>query len=952
MSSTASSPRTSASSRTPTSPNRCSASAACRSIARSAKARASPCAASARTTTSSCSTGARCPRRATPAARAFPTRARSTSPTSRPKRFRRSRSTRPAARTHRPAASARRSTSRPRVRWTVDPVANIGIKAVNDTSNGNLPDSLQGDDFTPEISGIWSQTFADGRFGVAVTGSYQERDFGYSQVVGAQRLAPLPRRRKQLGHDPAAGHARFGEHHQSPRCHRHLLGAAEPELQRQRRAAPAHQRPGRVPVGADRRHHHDARLHVLRKQDPAAAQRVVGVVQLRSFGDLLDRWSGGRADHLFRNDQPGDQRPLDGRHAAGQRQREQVARLQCRVGSERRVRPGAGLPRLLRRNASRQPVGFGGRARCRRIRARHDDRRFQQRLPRAHRRVAAGCRRGCALAGTGHRFGVPERGTRESDIKQLQLSGRAEFAEASGLDFGVSQTEVEQPHRVRLHAARHMGRRRHAGRLRRQHLVPGQHGELLRHVLRFERPALHRPVPAVRFRTPAPARRGNHRAPRLVPGAVRSSRATCAPRRNPPARYVQYTHVRLADAARRRGRRALRESTEVTLVGAGAGRHGHRVGRRERTQSRLRRPGLRHDPGQVRLLAAQPRPDLARHATTSSCAAATARPSAGRAGRTSRADARSTRSCASTAAPVPRAIRTSSRCCRTTSTCRPSGTSPNRATSRSATSARTSRTTSAPNRSSTSAAATARRRSTCTRRSAARTGTRRSASGCATTDVVCIRNYIFANFDGQPGVDADRHRCNGNTTGTITGLADRSAGQLPHHTPANTEDSTLDGWEFNLQYVFGDSGFGVATNYTIVDSPNLNYNNYLLGGQFALVGLSDSANLVVFYENYDWSVRAAYNWRDEFLSGRVRRFGHSESQLHRGLRPARPEHRATSSTITCRSSSRPSTSPTRRIRVSRPQRAQLLVRDPERRRATCSACATILTVELKSGKIS
>ena len=65
-----------------------------------------------------------------------------------------------------------------------DPVANIGIKAVNDTSNGNLPDSLQGDDFTPEISGIWSQTFADGRFGVAVTGSYQERDFGYSQVVG------------------------------------------------------------------------------------------------------------------------------------------------------------------------------------------------------------------------------------------------------------------------------------------------------------------------------------------------------------------------------------------------------------------------------------------------------------------------------------------------------------------------------------------------------------------------------------------------------------------------------------------------------------------------------------------------------------------------------------------------------------------------------------------------
>ena len=34
-----------------------------------------------------------------------------------------------------------------------DPVANIGIKAVNDTSNGNLPDSLQGDDFTPRDLG-------------------------------------------------------------------------------------------------------------------------------------------------------------------------------------------------------------------------------------------------------------------------------------------------------------------------------------------------------------------------------------------------------------------------------------------------------------------------------------------------------------------------------------------------------------------------------------------------------------------------------------------------------------------------------------------------------------------------------------------------------------------------------------------------------------------------------
>ena len=55
--------------------------------------------------------------------------------------------------------------------------------------------------------------------------------------------------------------------------------------------------------------------------------------------------------------------------------------------------------------------------------------------------------------------------------------------------------------------------------------------------------------------------------------------------------------------------------------------------------------------------------------------------------------------------------------------------------------------------------------------------------------------------------------------------------------------------------------------YTMVDS-GLTYDNYVIGEQFALEGLSDSANLVGFYENDHWSVRAAYIWRDEFLAGR------------------------------------------------------------------------------------
>ena len=39
------------------------------------------------------------------------------------------------------------------------------------------------------------------------------------------------------------------------------------------------------------------------------------------------------------------------------------------------------------------------------------------------------------------------------------------------------------------------------------------------------------------------------------------------------------------------------------------------------------------------------------------------------------------------------------------------------------------------------------------------------------------------------------------------------------------------------------------------------------GQPFALIGLSDSANLVAFYDQGPWQIRAAYNWRDQFLSG-------------------------------------------------------------------------------------
>jgi len=133
------------------------------------------------------------------------------------------------------------------------------------------------------------------------------------------------------------------------------------------------------------------------------------------------------------------------------------------------------------------------------------------------------------------------------------------------------------------------------------------------------------------------------------------------------------------------------------------------------------------------------------------------------------------------------------------------------------------------------------------------------AAACADGNTTCIRNWIFDNRADAPGVDA--------VARTITGQAGDPIADFRITVPANQRSSTLHGWEFNIQHMFGASGFGVSANYTLVDS-GLTYPNELRNEQFALEGLSDAANVVAFYENYGWGVRLAYNWRDEFLSSR------------------------------------------------------------------------------------
>ncbi|MFX1682484.1 TonB-dependent receptor [Mitsuaria sp. CC2] len=139
-----------------------------------------------------------------------------------------------------------------------------------------------------------------------------------------------------------------------------------------------------------------------------------------------------------------------------------------------------------------------------------------------------------------------------------------------------------------------------------------------------------------------------------------------------------------------------------------------------------------------------------------------------------------------------------------------------------------------------------------------------STTGACGSDITCIRDYILNRYDGQPGV-TKTGESNGHALGTIVGQPGDPVANFQITVPANTQSNSLKGFELNVQHAFGNSGFGVAANYTKVKS-GLKYDNASFAQQYALVGLSDSANLVGFYEDAKFSVRVAYNWRDKFLA--------------------------------------------------------------------------------------
>ena len=85
--------------------------------------------------------------------------------------------------------------------------------------------------------------------------------------------------------------------------------------------------------------------------------------------------------------------------------------------------------------------------------------------------------------------------------------------------------------------------------------------------------------------------------------------------------------------------------------------------------------------------------------------------------------------------------------------------------------------------------------------------------------------------------------------------------------PFNGPDSkVVDGVEVAVQHLFGESGFGVSVNATIVEG-DVEFDVTSMEHQKPLTGLGDSANFRAFYEGESLSLNVVHAWRDSYLKG-------------------------------------------------------------------------------------
>jgi len=118
----------------------------------------------------------------------------------------------------------------------------------------------------------------------------------------------------------------------------------------------------------------------------------------------------------------------------------------------------------------------------------------------------------------------------------------------------------------------------------------------------------------------------------------------------------------------------------------------------------------------------------------------------------------------------------------------------------------------------------------------------------------------------------------------INGVVDPTTGQLASFAVSqqvNGPDATVRGVELAWQQVFGDTGFGFQANATFVGTNRPYDDKNISQTGFAVTGLANSANFVGFYDKSGFQIRAALNWRDEYLQA----FGQNQNTGSFGAEP-------------------------------------------------------------------
>ena len=105
------------------------------------------------------------------------------------------------------------------------------------------------------------------------------------------------------------------------------------------------------------------------------------------------------------------------------------------------------------------------------------------------------------------------------------------------------------------------------------------------------------------------------------------------------------------------------------------------------------------------------------------------------------------------------------------------------------------------------------------------------------------------------------------------GIINENDMSLEIRSNTNEPGGTIKGYEIAYETVFDAlpspfDGFGVQANYTHADSEQTGGIHQLTGGTLPIDKQSDNSyNFILFWEKWNWSVRAAYNYRDWSLNG-------------------------------------------------------------------------------------